>query len=166
MYILNVYRSKIVVFGLFKNLLQMWKDAHMMFTCTVWVCVGVCDVMTLCWLSNNHNNCYSNQQWSHRHSRSRNCSNFEMYDLILLSATLTEWSDRLLLSTHEKESVCAHSECISETEWARDLWETVWIFGRIFHTSYFPLCYRIESRARLSGRKTRLTALPHILTGT
>lgn len=105
-------------------------------------------VLLHCVVVDNHSNCYIHQQWSHPQDASRYCCRFDIYDLILLSA------ERYYL--HMKKKVHTHTH--RETEWACDLWETRLIFGRIFHTSHFPLT---ECRAHLSGRKSRLTALYH-----
>lgn len=111
------------------------------------LCVGVC-VITLC-------SCWQPQQLLHS-SAMKSSSGCIQVLLPFWYLWLNIIISRALLSAHEKES--AHTHTHRETEWACDLGETRLIFGRIFHTSHFPLT---ECRAHLSGRKSRLTALYH-----
>lgn len=111
----------------------------MLFTCSVWVCGGVCEVLTLC-------SCWRPQQllkWSAVKSSSgciQVLLRFWYFWLNIIISNAAEWADMALLSTHDKESVCAQME-LNEPVTS----EKLWIFGRIFHTSYFPLCYRMQS---------------------
>lgn len=103
----------------------MWKDAHMLFTCSVCVRAWANVTSEHCVVADNHNNCYSNQQWSHRPGASKRCREFWYLWLNIIISNSAVWSDIVLLSRPKKERVCVRTPSLWPLRNCVKIWKNI-----------------------------------------
>lgn len=119
------YQSKIVLcrfLKIFSRCENITHVVHLLLCACVRGCVSMWSFNTVYLLSNNHNNCYSNQQQSLSQCQSRYDCDFKIYDLI----SLTQNKDKEQ-SAQPKTKKAWVGVCITKVSYADVLLSQGWV---------------------------------------